>query len=100
MDGPPEAQASGLTTLSSPSEENTLEHAAPSRPHPPTADEAAAWAHTLVRYGLLYAASPAPTGQWLVQHHADSPVQLLDGPTAMVELAADIQRQTPRTHTR
>lgn len=51
---------------------------------------------------LLHAAVLAPGGQWLIQHHATSPVRVLHGPTAMVDLAADIQYRirTTRNHTR
>ncbi|WP_234333380.1 hypothetical protein [Streptomyces viridochromogenes] len=55
-----------------------------------------------MRHQLLHAAVQAPNGQWLVQHRADSPVHILDGPTAMVDLAAEIQHRirTTRNHTR
>jgi hypothetical protein len=42
----------------------------------------------------------APSGQWLVQHRAESPVQLLDSPTAMVDLAAEIQHRIRTTRNR
>ncbi|WND34505.1 hypothetical protein RI578_09480 [Streptomyces sp. BB1-1-1] len=44
----------------------------------------------------------APNGQWLTQDRPESPVRLLDGPTAMVELAAEIQHRirTTRNPTR
>jgi hypothetical protein len=51
-----------------------------------------AWAETLVRHELLHAALPTPSGQWLVQHRSGGPVRVLSGPTALVELAAEIQR--------
>lgn len=80
-------------------------HAIPARPtrtHPPTATEAGAWAEVLVHHQYLHAAVLAPNGQWLVQHHAQSPVRVLTGPTAMVELAAEIQHRirTTRNHSR
>ncbi|MFI5804432.1 hypothetical protein [Streptomyces sp. NPDC051561] len=53
--------------------------------------EAMAWAETLVRHKLLHAALPTPSGQWLVQHRSGGPVRVLSGPTALVELAAQIQ---------
>ncbi|NEB01917.1 hypothetical protein [Streptomyces sp. SID13726] len=70
------------------------------RPHAPSSAEAAAWADVLVRHQLLHTAVLAPNGQWLVQHRADSPVQLLDGPTALVDLAADIQHRIRTTRNR
>ncbi|MFH9562351.1 hypothetical protein [Streptomyces globisporus] len=39
----------------------------------------------------------APNGQWLTQDRPESPVRLLDGPTAMVELAAEIQHRIRTT---
>ncbi|MFG2996619.1 hypothetical protein [Streptomyces sp. NPDC048340] len=62
--------------------------------------EAYAWAEVLVRHGLLYAALPTPTGQWLVQDHPDSSVRVLPGPTALVELAAEVQRRIRRVKDR
>ncbi|MFD4829215.1 hypothetical protein ACFWPV_05060 [Streptomyces uncialis] len=59
-----------------------------------TAAEAAAWAEVLVRHRLLHAALPVPTGQWLVQRTPTAPVRVLDGPTAVVEMAARIQLHT------
>ncbi|MBV9024178.1 MAG: hypothetical protein JO362_10385 [Streptomycetaceae bacterium] len=59
-----------------------------------TVAEAAAWAEVLVRYRLLHAAVPAPGGQWLIQYAPDTPVRVLDGPAAMLALAADIQHRT------
>ncbi|WP_406463405.1 hypothetical protein [Streptomyces sp. NBC_01622] len=53
-----------------------------------------------MRHQLLHAAVSAPTGQWLVQRHAESPVQLLDGPTDMVDLAAHIQYRIRTTRNR
>lgn len=68
----------------------------------PSSAEAGAWAEVLVRHQLLHAAVLAPTGQWLVQHHPDAPVRVLDDATAMVDLAAEIQHhiRTTRNHTR
>lgn len=70
--------------------------------HMPSSTEAGAWAEVLVRHQLLHAAVPAPTGQWLVQHHPDAPVRVLDDATAVVDLAAEIQHhiRTTRNHTR
>jgi hypothetical protein len=72
--------------------------------HPGTAGvsdaEAGAWADVLVRYGLLHAAIQSPNGQWLVQHAPDAPVRVLDGPAAMVTLAAGIQHRIRTTRTR
>ncbi|MEW1794701.1 hypothetical protein [Streptomyces niveus] len=72
------------------------------RAYAPTAEEAAAWADTLVRYRLLHAAIRVPTGQWLVQKTYGAPVHVLDGPAALLELAAHIQHRTRtrRNHTR
>lgn len=53
-----------------------------------------------MRHQLLHAAVLTPNGQWLVQHRTESPVQLLDGPTDMVDLAADIQHRTRTTRNR
>ncbi|WP_254647167.1 hypothetical protein [Streptomyces sp. GbtcB6] len=53
-----------------------------------------------MRHEFLHAAVLAPNGQWLVQHHAESPVQLLDGPAAMVDFAADIQHRIRTTRNR
>ncbi|MFC7908323.1 hypothetical protein [Streptomyces nigra] len=55
-----------------------------------------------MHHQLLHTAVLAPTGQWLVQHHPDAPVCVLDGATAMVDLAAEIQHpiRTTRNHTR
>ncbi|MEU6230550.1 hypothetical protein [Streptomyces sp. NPDC047042] len=61
--------------------------------HPPAHAEANAWAEVLVRRGLLHAAVLVPTCQWLVQHRADGPVHVLDGPSDIVELAAAIQHR-------
>ncbi|WP_313772167.1 MULTISPECIES: hypothetical protein [Streptomyces] len=62
--------------------------------------EAGAWAEVLVRYRLLHAAVRTPNGQWLVQHTADAQVRVLDGPAAVVALAADIQHRIRTTRTR
>ncbi|MFE9407372.1 hypothetical protein ACFYN0_01005 [Streptomyces sp. NPDC006704] len=48
----------------------------------------------------LHAAVLTPNGQWLVQHRAESPVRVLAGPTAMVELAAEIQHRIRTTRDR
>ncbi|MFF3640425.1 hypothetical protein [Streptomyces sp. NPDC002564] len=55
-----------------------------------------------MRHQLLHTAVPVPTGQWLVQQRPESPVQVLAGATAMVELAAEIQHRirTTRNDTR
>lgn len=74
--------------------------ARPPRTHAPSTAEAGAWAEVLVRHQLLHAAVQAPSGQWLVQHRAESPVQLLDSPTAMVDLAAEIQHRIRTTRNR
>ncbi|MEU1149364.1 hypothetical protein ACFYO9_29135 [Streptomyces sp. NPDC005863] len=73
-----------------------------SRTSVPTAAEASVWAEVLVRRRLLHAAVPVPNGQWLVQSASEAPVRLLDGPAAMVDFAAQIQRhtRTTRNHTR
>ncbi|WP_043267153.1 hypothetical protein [Streptomyces sp. CT34] len=60
----------------------------------PTAAEASAWAEVLVRHHLLHAAVLTPSGQWLVQTAPRTPVRVLDGPAAMVGLAAQIQHRT------
>ncbi|MGW1194473.1 hypothetical protein ACWD4B_01240 [Streptomyces sp. NPDC002536] len=62
--------------------------------------EASAWADVLVRHRLLHSAVQAPNGQWLVQHTPDAPVLLVDGPAAMIDLAAGIQHLTRTTRTR
>jgi hypothetical protein len=56
----------------------------------------------LVHHQLLHAAVLATHGQWLIQHCPDSSVRVLDGATAMVELAAEIQHRirTTRNDTR
>lgn len=71
-------------------------------PAPATTEEAEAWANVLVRHGLLHAAVPVPTGQWLVQYEPGSPVRVLEGASAVLELAASIQQQlrTPGPHSR
>ncbi|MFJ2812180.1 hypothetical protein [Streptomyces sp. NPDC087294] len=55
-----------------------------------------------MRHQLLHAAVPAHTGQWLVQHRPESPVEVLADATAMVDLAAEIQNRirTTRNDTR
>jgi hypothetical protein len=78
-------------------------HAIPARhprTHAPTTAEAGAWADVLVRHQLLHAAVLAPGGQWLIQHRAESLVRVLGGPTAMVELAAEIQHRIRTTRNR
>lgn len=67
------------------------------RTHAPSIAEASAWADVLVRHRLLHAAVWAPNGQWLVQHHPDSPVEVLANATAMVDLAAEIQHRIRST---
>ncbi|MFD5443705.1 MULTISPECIES: hypothetical protein [Streptomyces] len=54
----------------------------------------------LVRHQLLHAAVLAPNGQWLIQDRPESPVRVLDGPAAMVELAAEIQHRIRTTRNR
>lgn len=49
---------------------------------------------------LLHAALRTPNGQWLVQTSAEAPVRVLDGPAAMVGLAAHIQHHTRTTRNR
>lgn len=73
-----------------------------SRTSIPTTAEASAWAEVLVRRHLLHTAVLAPNGQWLVQSAPEAPVRVLDGPAAMVDLAAQIQHhtRTTRNHTR
>ncbi|WP_406439008.1 hypothetical protein OHB14_51770 [Streptomyces sp. NBC_01613] len=55
-----------------------------------------------MHHQLLHAAVLAPNGQWLIQHRPDSPVRVLAGATAMVDLAAEIQHRirTTRNHFR
>ncbi|MFF4363475.1 hypothetical protein [Streptomyces sp. NPDC001604] len=67
------------------------------RTHVPSIAEAAAWADVLVHHQLLHAAMLTPTGQWLVQDRPESPVLVLAGATAMVDLAAEIQHQVRTT---
>ncbi|MEU5898724.1 hypothetical protein [Streptomyces venezuelae] len=67
------------------------------RTHAPSIAEAGAWADVLVRHQLLHAAVLAPNGQWLVQHHPHSAVEVLADPTAMVDLAAEIQHRIRST---
>ncbi|OEV03786.1 hypothetical protein AN219_37875 [Streptomyces nanshensis] len=64
-----------------------------------TEAEAGAWADVLVRYGLLHAALLAPDGRWLI-HHPEAPVRVLNGPSAVIELAAHIQHRTRTLETR
>jgi hypothetical protein len=64
------------------------------RAHPVSWAEACAWAEVLVRYHLLNAAVPVPGGQWLVQYRPRGPVEVLSGPTAVLALAARLQRQS------
>ncbi|MFJ8982763.1 hypothetical protein [Streptomyces sp. NPDC102282] len=56
----------------------------------------------LIRHQLLHAAVLAPNGQWLTQDRPESPVRVLDGPAALVELAAEVQHRirTKRNPTR
>ncbi|MEW2550330.1 hypothetical protein AB0957_01080 [Streptomyces zhihengii] len=63
----------------------------------PTVAEAGTWADVLVRRRLLHAAVLAPTGQWLVQDHLDSPVRVLAGPADVLALAATIQHRIRST---
>ncbi|MEI5100954.1 hypothetical protein RB200_23440 [Streptomyces sp. PmtG] len=62
--------------------------------------EASAWAEVLVRHRLLHTAVLAPNGQWLVQGTPRASVRVLDGPAALVELAAQIQQHTRTTRNR
>ncbi|WP_405591854.1 hypothetical protein [Streptomyces sp. NBC_01092] len=68
----------------------------------PSIAEAGAWADVLVHHQLLHAAVLTPTGQWLVQDRPASPVRVLAGATAMVDLAVEIQQgiRTTRNDTR
>ncbi|RZF07013.1 hypothetical protein C0R05_18935 [Streptomyces albidoflavus] len=66
----------------------------------PSTAEADAWAEVLVRHQLLHAAVLAPNGQWLTQDRPESPVSVLNGPAAMVELAAGIQHRIRTTRNR
>ncbi|RSO07008.1 hypothetical protein DMH18_26585 [Streptomyces sp. WAC 06783] len=68
-----------------------MSHARP-HPRPTNLAEASAWATVLTRFGLLYTAIALPNGQWLVQYHRNAPVRVLDGPHAVLELAAEAQR--------
>jgi hypothetical protein len=63
------------------------------RTHAATETEAGAWADVLVRYGLLHAALRTPNGQWLIQHRPNAHVRVLDGPSAVIELAAQLQHR-------
>lgn len=67
------------------------------RTHAPSIAEADAWADVLVRHRLLHAAVLAPYGQWLVQHHPHSAIDVLADATAMVNLAAEIQHRIRST---
>ena len=58
--------------------------------------EACIWADVLVRYGLLDTALPTPSGQWLVQLYPKGPVEVLSGPSAVLDLAARLQHQNRR----
>ncbi|MFF3460357.1 hypothetical protein ACFYXH_39960 [Streptomyces sp. NPDC002730] len=53
-----------------------------------------------MHHQLLHAAVLAPTGQWLIQHRTESPIHVLGGPTAMVDLAAEIQHRIRTTRNR
>ncbi|MEC3997192.1 hypothetical protein VSR01_28290 [Actinacidiphila sp. DG2A-62] len=46
-----------------------------------------------MRYGLLNAALPTPSGQFLVQQRPHGRVDVLNGPAAMLDLAARVQHQ-------
>ncbi|MFF5090434.1 hypothetical protein [Streptomyces niveus] len=70
------------------------------RLYAPTAEEAAAWADTLVRRRLLHAAVSLPAGQWFVQKTPGAPVRVLGGPAELLELAAHIQHHTRTRRTR
>ena len=70
------------------------------RTYVPTAAEASAWADVLVRHRLLHAAVRVPTDQWLVQDTPESRVRVLDGPAAVVDLAAEIQYRLRTTRDR
>ncbi|TXL83941.1 hypothetical protein EW053_35845 [Streptomyces sp. IB2014 016-6] len=72
----------------------------PPRSYAPTAEEAAAWADTLVRHRLLHTALSLPTGQWLIQKTPGAPVHVLGGPAALLEVAAHIQHHTRTRRTR
>ncbi|MEV0503584.1 hypothetical protein AB0I84_39180 [Streptomyces spectabilis] len=71
-----------------------------SRTSLPTTAEASACAEVLVRHRLLHTAVLAPNGQWLVQSTPQASVRVLDGPAALVELAAQIQHRTRTTRNR
>lgn len=74
----------------------------PPRPRARSASwaEACVWADVLVRYGLIDAALPTPSGQWLVRLHPNGPVEVLSGPSAVLDLAARLQHQSRRIRTR
>jgi hypothetical protein len=76
-----------------PRDEGDVIHPRYPRTNAPSTAEADAWAEVLLRQRLLHAAVLTPTGQWLVQHAPDAPAQVLDGPAAMVDLAAEIQHR-------
>ncbi|MFF3332664.1 hypothetical protein ACFYWX_24410 [Streptomyces sp. NPDC002888] len=79
--------------------ENAIRRPRP-RTYTPTAAEAAAWADVLIHHQLLHAAVLAPNGQWLVQDTPETRVRLLDGPAAMLDLAAEIQHRLRATRNR
>jgi hypothetical protein len=58
------------------------------------------WADVLVRYGLLDAALPTPSGQWLVRLRPDGPVEVLSGPSAVLDLAARLQHRNRTARSR
>jgi hypothetical protein len=62
--------------------------------------EASVWADVLVRYRLLHAALPTPSGQWRVQQRPHGPVEILSGPSAVLDLAARLQQRTRSGRTR
>ncbi|MGK5496713.1 hypothetical protein [Streptomyces sp. URMC 125] len=55
--------------------------------------EAAVRVEALPHPGLPHAAIAAPSDRWLVQLFPHSPVRLLSGPIALVELATLFRRQ-------
>ena len=62
----------------------------PPRSFEPSTAEAGAWADVLVRRRLANTEVLAPTGQWLVQHQLNGPIQALTGSAVVVEQAATI----------
>lgn len=62
--------------------------------------EARVWADVLVRYGLLDAALPTLSGQWLVRQYPNGPVEVLSGPSAVLDLAARLQHDDRRIRSR